>query len=98
MGESFRNGLCLRRHPIEHAFLGSCGRGWQTFRPLWLRGVCLMGPVALAGKKDADNGDYPEGYGGGIKDIHPERVDSEAPPGPTEMERLRIELAERERQ
>ena len=57
-----------------------------------------MGPVALAGKKDADNGDYAEGYGGGIKDSNPERVDSKAPPGPTEMERLRIELAERERQ
>ncbi len=56
-----------------------------------------MGPVAPAGKKDADNGDYAEGYGGGMKDSNPERVDSEAPPGPTEMERLRIELAERER-
>ncbi len=50
-----------------------------------------------SGKKDADNGDYAEGYGGGMKDRNPERVDSEAPPGPTEMERLRIELAERDR-
>ncbi len=57
-----------------------------------------MGPVELAGKKDADNGGYAEGYGGGIKDSNPERVDSEAPPGPTEMERLRIELTERDRQ
>ncbi len=56
------------------------------------------GSVAPAGKKDADNGDYEEGYGGGIKDGNAERVDSEAPPGPTEMERLRIELAERDRQ
>ncbi len=61
-------------------------------------GVCLKGPVELAGKKDADNGDYAEGYGGGIKDSNPEWVYSKAPPGPTEMERLRIELAERDRQ
>ncbi len=31
-------------------------------------------------------------------DCNPERVDSKAPPGPTEMERLRIELAERDRE
>ncbi len=43
---------------------------------------------------DLRNGVFPNR----LREGNPERVDSKAPPGPTEMERLRIELAERERQ
>ncbi len=70
----------------------------KNVKPSGADGAKRMCHFIGSGKKDADNGDYAEGYGGGIKDSNPERVDSKAPPGPTEMERLRIELAERDRQ
>ena len=41
---------------------------WITMAKVKERIEAMMkGAVALAGKKDADNGDYAEGYGGGIK-------------------------------